>query len=279
MRCAEATSRLLPLQDEFATRFYRWSQDECRHELENDFARVRQVRSSLVLLFLEFADRHTHAEMSALLMGNLKRFSPRAASLLGESISAEEEEMHREFIGYFSEEIVIGGNRVTAFRVPEKEKRLRESEPEAVGTSFVSIAKELRRALEERFRRLGLTPVRRLTAGLAYSEKLGDWYFASSFDMSGKSQLNCGHWLSARSRTDSCPTNLKADMNLLNWCGVHPNTRFDLIATTDIPTVAELVGEIYERMRQSLPTLLDGLRHEIPEELDDAVALRITPSP
>ena len=272
MRCAEATRFLSPLQDEFAIRYYRWSTEQCKKELASDFAKVRQVKSSLVLLFMEFVGLHTATEIEKLLTGNVKRFARQAPALIGEPISPEEEAMHVQFVNYFSEDIVIHGERFSAFRVSGEEKKLRNMVAEG-RISFVTNAKQLRRALELHFEQFRLTSVHQGRSGVMYRERLGDWYLFSSFAVSGRSQVEFDCWLDARPRIDRCFTKLKANINPLNWCGVHPNTRFDLIATTEVAGVAQFLAETYQCMRDFVRSLIQGLSHQIPEHLEDAAPI------
>jgi hypothetical protein len=54
-------------------------------------------------------------------------------------------------------------------------------------------------------------------------------------------------------------------MSLFNRCGIHTNTRFDLITEDELKDVASSVVAIRTRFHQFLPELLMGLHHAIPE--------------
>jgi hypothetical protein len=59
-------------------------------------------------------------------------------------------------------------------------------------------------------------------------------------------------------------------MSLFNRCGIHTNTRFDLITESELKDVASYVVAIRTRFHQFLPELLMGLHHAIPEKIADA---------
>lgn len=272
MRCAEAISMLLPLQDECALRYYEWSFEQAEKELEQDFPHVRRVKSSLVFLFLEFVEGHTRAETRDLMTGGIKRFQQRAAELRGESLTEKEQAIHRQFVDFFSEEIVIQEKPMTSFRVSRQERQLRDQE--LAGTlRFQQNKKNFREELKRKFHSAGFKAESEFSAGLNYCEQFGDWYLMTTLDVSGKSQLTCSHRLAARRTIDTCPTDLLPGANLLSWCGIHPNTRYDLIREDELDCVAESVLATYRIFRQFVPELLAGLHHFIPEGLEDARSL------
>lgn len=272
MRCAEAVSILRPLQDEFALRYYDWSLDQSRKELEQDFPNLRRVRSSLVFLFLEFIEDRTRSDVHDLMTGGIKRFQPRAAELRGQRVTQREAGLHQQFVDYFSEEIILQGTPMTAFRVPRTERRLRDEEL-AGRVKFHQNKKQLREALKRKFYAAGIEPQSEFGAGLNFCEPIGDWYLITSLDVSGQSQLECSQRVAPRRTIDTCFTDLLAGANLLSWCGIHPNTRYDLIQTGELDVVVESVLAACQMFRQFVPEALTGLHHEIPEQLEDARAL------
>jgi hypothetical protein len=269
MRCAEAVSILAPLQDEFAVRYYEWSLEQAEKELEEDFLHVRGVKSSLVFLFLEFVEDRTRTEVRDLMTGGIKRFQQRAAQLRGERLTKKEQTIHRQFVDFFSEEIIIQGKPMTGFRVSRQERQLRDQE--LAGTLKLHQNKKgLREELKRKFQSAGLKAENEFRAGLNYCEQLGDWYLMTALDVSGKSQLDCGHRVVARRTIDTCFTDLLAGASLLSWCGIHPNTRYDLLREDELGNVAESILTVYRLFQQSIPELLAGLHHLIPESLEDA---------
>jgi hypothetical protein len=269
MRCAEASLILRPLQDEFALRYYEWSLEQVGRELEDDFSHIREVKSSLVFLFLEFVEGHSRAEVRDLMTGGIKRFQQRGAELRGERLTEKEQTIHRQFVDFFSEEIVIQGKPMTSFRVSRRERKLRDQE--LAGTlKFHQNKKSLREELKRKFQSAGFKAESEFTAGLNYCEQLGDWYLMTALDVSGKSQLDSNHRVAARRTMDTCFTDLLAGANLLSWCGIHPNTRYDLLREDELDNVAESILVVYRLFQQSLPDLLSGLHHLIPETLEDA---------
>lgn len=278
MRCAEATSILRPLQDEFALRYYEWSLEQSNKELEEDFPHVRRVKSSLVFLFLEFIESRTRAELRELMTGGLKRFQQRAVELKGEKISAREQEIHQQFINYFSEPVVIHGTAMTSFRVSKRERQLREEEL-AGQLRFNQDKKKFRGELKRKFQSAALNPESEFRSGLSYCEQFGNWYLMTSLDVSGKSQLEYSQRIACRRTIDTCLTDLLPGASLLSWCGIHPNTRYDLIKEDELEEVAASVLAACKILQQSVPGLLAGLHHDIPETLDDARALAFEKHP
>jgi len=269
MRCAEASLILRPLQDEFALRYYEWSLEQAEKELEEDFLHVRGVKSSLVFLFLEFVENHSRTEVRDLMTGGIKRFQQRAAELRGEHLTEKEQTIHRQFVDFFSEEVVIQGKPMTSFRVSRRERQLREQE--LAGTlKFHQNKKSLREELKRKFQSAGFNAESEFTSGLNYGEQLGDWYLMATLDVSGKSQLDYNHRVAARRTIDTCFTDLLAGANLLSWCGIHPNTRYDLLLEDELDSVTESILAVYRHFQHSMPELLAGLHHLIPETLEDA---------
>lgn len=269
MRCAEASLILLPLQDEFALRYYEWSLKQAENELEEDFLHVRGVKSSLVFLFLEFVEDHSHTEVRDLMTGGIKRFQQRAAVLRGERLTEKEQAIHRQFVDFFSEEIVIQGKPMASFRVSRRERQLRDQE--LAGTlKFHQNKKSLREELKRTFQSAGFKAESEFSDGLNYCEHLGDWYLITALDVSGQSQLGCSHRVAARRTMDTCFTDLLAGASLLSWCGIHPYTRYDLLREDELDNAAESILAVYRLFQQSIPELLAGLHHLIPETLDDA---------
>jgi hypothetical protein len=269
MRCAEASSILLPLQDEFALRCYEWSLEQAEKEVEEDFPHVRWVKSSLVFLFLEFVEGHSRAEVRDLMTGGIKRFQQRAAELRGERLTEKEQTIHRQFVDYFSEEIVIQGKPMTGFRVSRREQQLRDLE--LAGTlKFHQNKKSLREELKRKFQSAGFKAESEFSAGLNYCEQLGDWFLMTALDVSGRSQLDFSHRVAARRTIDTCVTDLLSGTSLLSWCGIHRNTRYDLIREDELDNVAESILAVYRLFQQTIPELLAGLHHLIPEKLEDA---------
>jgi hypothetical protein len=237
MRCAEASSILLPLQDEFALRYYEWSLEQAEKEIEEDFPQVRWVKSSLVF---EFVEGRCRAEVRDLMTGGIKRFQQRAAALRGERLTEKEQTIHRQFVDYFSEETVIQRKPMTGFRVSRRERQLRDQE--FAGTlKFHQNKKSLRGELKRQFQSAGFKAESEFSTGLNYCEQLGDWFLVTALDVSGRSQLDFSHRVAARRTIDTCVTDLLSGTSLLSWCGIHRNTRYDLIREDELDNVAESI--------------------------------------
>jgi len=260
------------MQDEFALRYYEWSFAQAEEELEQDFPHVRRVKSSLVFLFLEFVEGHPRAEISDLITGGIKRLQPRPTELRGERLTEKEQKIHQQFVEFFSDQITIQGKPMTSFRVSRQERQLHEQQ--LAGTlKFNQNKKQLRNELKRHFQSAGLTPKSQFTAGLNYCEQLGDWHLITTLDVSGNSQLACSHRVAARQTVDTCLTDLLSGANLLSWCGIHPNTHYDLIREDELEEAAQSVLMAYKVFRQGVSELLAGLHHVIPERLEDAQSL------
>jgi hypothetical protein len=255
--------------DEFALRYYRWSLSDSERELEEDFPLVRRIKSSIALLFLDFAESSKRQNTRKLMTGNIKRFNPRGAELAGDSVNDEEGAVRQEFLDYLTPEVVLQGQRLTSKRVSPRASLIREQE--FAGRSRIE-RKTLKQALVRSLEPLLAKPERAPAAGLHYWLPVDGWHLATSLDLSGRKQLYYGHWISARRRIDSCSTNLQPAISLLSWCGIHPNTSFDLIQEHEIDEVATSIREMCEHFLQHTTELLSGLSHSIPEILEDATA-------
>ncbi len=274
MRCAEAKGSLRPAQDEFALRYYRWSVRASDAELHQGFPRVSRVKSYLVFLFLDFAAGCTAAELGNLMRGGIKRFNPRGAELARESPTGDEDAIHQKFVAYFSKEIVIYGQVMKSMRIAPRAMEI-QNETLAGRTSLQLNKKQLLRTVGQTLEPLLSLPERSSRSGLHYCLGIPPWHLLTSIDLGGRKQLTYSHWLSPRRGIDDCATDLSSGVSLLNWCGIHRSTAFDLIQDNEIESLGELLRDVCEYFIKSLPDLLSGLDHNIPETLEDSKALQV----
>jgi len=97
MAAAQPPGTPRTLSDEFAIRYYRWSLDDARRELRENFPLLRTVKSSLVIRAIAYleslADRDRLCGATAL----VKRSHRRAVELAGDSWGAEDEAIDRDY--------------------------------------------------------------------------------------------------------------------------------------------------------------------------------------
>jgi hypothetical protein len=97
MAAAQPPGNPRTLSDEFAIRYYRWSLDDARRELRENFPLLRAVKSSLVIRAIAYleslADRDRLCGATTL----VKRSHRRAVELAGDSWGAEDEAIDRDY--------------------------------------------------------------------------------------------------------------------------------------------------------------------------------------
>jgi hypothetical protein len=270
MKCAEALQSLRAVQDEFALRYYRWSQMESEREIAEGFPLTRKVKSSSASLFIDFAEESPREVVRKLMTGNLKRFNSRGAEIAVDVLSSEEEAARQLFLEYLTPEVTLNGQKMTSRRVSPRASQVRERESQGQ-TSGRLDKKRLKQALMEALEPVLAKPERAPAGGLHYCLPIDRWYLITSLDLSGKKQLYYGHWISARRRIDSCPANLYSEISPLSWSGIERNTSFNLIEAQDVDNVASFVSEMCKHFIHTARKLLSRLDHSVPEILSDAV--------
>jgi hypothetical protein len=268
MLCAEALAQLARPIDDFAARYFRWCQQEIAREAAANFPTVRRMPWSGALLFLDFAAEFPVTEARNFMSEGSKRFNARGAELAGAAISEEESAARQKFLAYLHPEVTIEGRAMSSLRVSPRALAIREAERQGQTTTVFKkkiLKEELQRALQPI---LGEPEDRR--GGLQYCLPIGRWYLFTSLDMAGRKQLNFGQWISARRKIDFCPTRLQPAISPLSWMGIHPETGFDLIEELELRTVAATVSELSARVVQQIPLWLEGLSHNVPEDVDDS---------
>jgi hypothetical protein len=265
MKCEEALARLQSSQDEFALRYYRWSLLDSKRELDEGFPLVRLIRSSVASLFLEYAENLPEKEVRDLMAGGIKHLNPRGAELAGDSISEDERLARQRFLQYCTPEVMLGGRALTSVRISAAATALREKEFRGE-ISLQLDKKEFRKTLERVIdSQVGLP--KKKGGALRYWSKCSGWFVMTDIDLSGRRQLTYTQQVHSRPVLDRCPTRLW-DASLLSWCGIHPTTRFNLIAAHEMTQAADAVQRICTHFLRNLPALLEGLRNETPASLD-----------
>jgi len=268
MLCAEALAQLARPIDDFAARYFRWCQQEIAREAAGNFPTVRQMPWSGALLFLDFAAEFSVTEARNFMSEGSKRFNVRGAELAGAAISEEESAARQKFLAYLHPEVTIEGRAMSSLRVSPRALAVREAERQGQTTTVFK-----KKILKEELQRV-LKPIlgepEDSRGGLQYCLPIGPWYLFTSLDMAGRKQLNFGQWISARRKIDFCPTRLQPAISPLSWMGIHPETGFDLIQEQELRTVAATVSELSARVVQQIPVWLEGLSHNVPEDVDDS---------
>lgn len=114
-------------------------------------------------------------------------------------------------------------------------------------------------------------PHRRTKTVLEYFAPIGRWYISTHVDLGGQSLLRYSHTIYARPPIDlaQCPLSQGHGQNLLDWCGVSPNTSTSLIAFDQFEDIAALLREASSCALQAASGWVDGIDHSIPDVLED----------
>ena len=80
--------------DEFAVRYYRWSLEDCRREIREDFLLLRTVKSSLVIRALAYLESFPGDDRLRVATALVRRCHRKALEITGESWTAHDEAIH-----------------------------------------------------------------------------------------------------------------------------------------------------------------------------------------
>jgi hypothetical protein len=100
VKCQEAILSLLPEQDEFASRYSRWSLVESAREHAAGFPRVRRFPSHYVFKFLDFMESLSAEEERLAVMGNLKYLHAQGITRAGDGLTATEADMRKQLLSF-----------------------------------------------------------------------------------------------------------------------------------------------------------------------------------
>lgn len=100
MKYQEAILSLLPAQDEFASRYYRWSLVESARELAAGLPRVRRFLSHYVFKFLDFMESLSAEDARLAVMGNLKYLHAHGVARAGDALTATEADMRKQLLAF-----------------------------------------------------------------------------------------------------------------------------------------------------------------------------------
>lgn len=224
------------LRDDFFVRFYRWSMDDMRRELAEDFRLLRLVRSSTALRALAYFEGFSAGERVALFEAQIKAFHPRAMEILGIPLTPDEESLlqrkREALLQPTPVEVELRGG-LDAIRVPR------------VNTS--KLAKLTGQELEAG---VGL-PVRKWRSGAWFTVTLGDW--SVSIDVSyGSPPYYLQHIMAGEEP-------LVQHISCLSWLGVSQQTAWDLAKKGDELETARAIATLCSHFLGAAPALLDGL--------------------
>lgn len=259
MICTEARERIAPLEAEFAVRFYRWAEEDLRREIAADFTRIKKMKSSLAFHYLELLDGLPKRERSETAFAILRASITHklARETLGLILtSAEKEHMRRWQSRLFP-----------IFTWSEMERKIRRHEDK------LSLDKDKFEELltTEIAKRLKSDPA--LANVCLFRQKVGNWYLETGCDVRSIYQFRYGHYITARicqDPFDFCPVHLKqGGVTIGGWLGFNPGTTLNLLRRSEIRATVELIGDAVEQFASEVPKLLEGLTHDIPQELED----------
>ncbi|MBI4735962.1 MAG: hypothetical protein HY766_07865 [candidate division NC10 bacterium] len=80
--------------DEFAVRYYRWSLEDCRREIREDFPLLRTVKSSLAIRALAYLESFPGDDRLRVATGLVRRCHRKALEITGESWTVHDEAIH-----------------------------------------------------------------------------------------------------------------------------------------------------------------------------------------
>jgi hypothetical protein len=264
MTCDEALLRLSAQQSEFGARFFEWSLVDSQRELEQGFPLVREISSSVVGLFLEYVAEHPRDQVRALMSGLIKRLNPLGAELAGRRLTDDEQRAEQSFEEFRKPRVVRAGQELRPLRISALEQNAREQEHR--GDITLGLDKRaFRKTLEYTLQPLLGSPGKNKSC-LRYWTNVSGWFVLTDLDLGGRYQLSCIQQIHARPTLDGCVTRLW-DTSFLAWCGVHPATRFDLIASHEMERAAESARKMFAHLLDEMPNLLAGLSNDIPLEL------------
>ena len=261
MDCLEAENSITPAREEFAVRYLRWAEGEVHQEIDNDFSRIRMVRSRWVLHYLDFMESLSRARRLTAAIALLRSsvVHRTAREILNLQLSETDLEYGRAFQGRLlpinlrseSEERLYSGTKADDFRIDR--------------VAFEKI-------LIEECSKLSLL---QQVPGYAcrFQLQIGKWFLQTSIDVHSVYQLRYSHTITARSAQmsfkDHCPVQLKeGGVNVLNWLGVHPATEYTQLRPEDLTQTARFVAEMTRHFVKHAPVLLSGLTHDIEDSRD-----------
>jgi hypothetical protein len=275
VKCDDARRSLETTRQQFALTYFRWCLAECNREVDSGFVRIRRFPSSTSLRFLDFVEslprERAREQARDLMIANVKFHDATVAGFSDAGMTGAEKELRQRFLDMRSPPRVLHGQVVEPAYVSPREQDLMQRDLDGATRlwepvdrkSFIAV---LRKHLDTLFG----PPVRRSASTLEYRVPVGRWYLRSHVDLGGRFQLACSQGIEARGKQDLCICALSNDINLLRWCGVHPAMRANLIEASRLDEVAALLRETFFYVLQEAPAWLEGLDHDIPEEIEDA---------
>ncbi|MBI2002395.1 MAG: hypothetical protein HYS69_14645 [candidate division NC10 bacterium] len=84
--------------DEFAVRYYRWSLEDCRREIREDFPLLRTVKSNLAIRALAYLESFPGDDRLRVATGLVRRCHRKALEITGESWTAHDEAIHQDYV-------------------------------------------------------------------------------------------------------------------------------------------------------------------------------------
>jgi hypothetical protein len=259
MDCVEANNLIEPQRREFAIRFYRWAEQDLKLEVDGGFGRVRSVKSSWAFHYVDFLSSLPRNEQlqAALAILRASIVHKMAREQLGLTLTPIEKQHVQDFQRRLhpiawrseSEEKLLSSTRAEEFKLDKDE--LEE-------LLFDKIGKAL--------------DVKPINSSLLFLQQIKGWYLETGADIRSVYQLRYGQYIIARKANDLCPVHLKeGGITILGWLGIHPDTAFNLLRKSELQEATTFVAEAIRYFASVAPTLLEGLEHKVPEQLDLSV--------
>jgi hypothetical protein len=219
-------------RSEFEARYFLWAKEQIAKEALHGFPSLRAFSDGNPIRFLEYARNRTSEDCVNLLVARLKRLQPQAAAAFGESISASEQALIKEFDDspiLHGQSKVEGNNGIQATQegLLVDRKRLR-----------LVIRNSLRPLLGDRI-------FERDSATWVHVSPIKKWYLCTEIDIGGRlDQLSYNHYIKQHDffTTANNPNLNSASFSVLSWLGVQGGaTRWRKISNQNISeTVSRL---------------------------------------
>jgi hypothetical protein len=231
-------------KDEFAVRYYRWALEDSQREVKEGFPFLHRIKGTASLRLLAAMESLQQEEQTHFSVALVKRFHLRALKLLNEHLTAEENELCRDY--------------VSSILIPIPEEQEIERRIKA-GTFHLRVnRKNLATLIKKELEPVLGNP----------SEIWGprEWWYMTSFgswNVRTNVHMSEGHFYQLNYHHSIHPVDsmyeLENWMSVLSWLGITSMTNWDLLTDADIPEAAETLAQLCSHFIQAVPSLLEGL--------------------
>ena len=260
MRSSRAASNreewLRSTRREFAERYFRWSLEDARREVEGDFPFLPRVRNQLVYRFLEMIEPMDKKERFELITALAKRSHPAGPVAASEVLTEKDQNLIAAYLEYDHGEVIPGVRARLPIIRDGKHKRMRV---EGEGFKLAKIDRRaLHRAISERLKNAcGPKQGDYGSRSSSYFEKpVGFWIARTEFRTNSK----FWHFDYSHCIMTSGGLIVAQGVTLLHWLGLGGGqTLWELEDESQVADAVEALGEICEHFLRAVGPLLRGL--------------------